>query len=101
MPLGQEKCEDLTYTSNHELFYFPDRRIRFAGAVISVFLSAVLLIGAIVCLLLVSNHSMAFRVGIIVMFTSLFAVVVGLLTNARRAEILDLLQRKFTMTMHT
>jgi Flp pilus assembly protein TadB len=83
----QEKCEDPVLKTSNELFYFPERRIRFAGALISVFLSAVLLIGAIVCLLVVASYSMALRVGMIVLFTGMFAVVVGLLTNARRAEI--------------
>ncbi|KAL9069730.1 MAG: hypothetical protein Q9161_005315 [Pseudevernia consocians] len=74
-------------TPKSELFYFPDRRIQRAGAVISVFLSAILLIGAIVCLTAVSNQSTSVRIGMIVLFTCLFAAVVGLLTNARRAEI--------------
>jgi len=39
------------------------------------------------CLLLVSNYSMGLRVGMIVLFTAMFAGVVGLLTNARRPEI--------------
>jgi hypothetical protein len=73
-------------TSN-EIFYFPDRRIRFAGALISVLLSAILLIGAVGCLLLTTSYPMSFRVGMIVLFTSLFAGAVGLLTNVRRAEI--------------
>ena len=73
--------------SNSELFYYPQRRIQTAGAVISTIVCAVLLIGAIVCLLLVAERSMGLRVGMIVLFTSLFALVVGLLTNARRAEI--------------
>ena len=54
---------------------------------ISIVFSAILLVGAIVCLLLVSDRSINLRVGMIVLFTSLFALVVGLLTNARRAEI--------------
>lgn len=70
-----------------ELFYFPDRRVQRAGAIISVFLSAILLIGAIVCLTAVANQSTNMRVGMVVLFTCLFAAVVGLLTNARRAEI--------------
>lgn len=64
-----------------ELFYFPSHRIQRAGAVISVFLSA------IVCLTAVSNQSTSVRIGMIVLFTCLFAAVVGLLKNARRAEI--------------
>lgn len=74
-------------TPNSELFYFPERRIQRASAVISVLLSAILLIGAIVCLTAVSDQSTSVRVGMIVLFTCLFAGVVGLLTNARRAEI--------------
>ena len=73
--------------STSELFYFPQQRIQTAGAVISIVMSAILLIGAIVCLLLIANYSIRLRVGMIVLFTCLFALVVGLLTNARRAEI--------------
>ena len=75
------------YDSNKEIFYYPQRRIQRAGAVVSILFSAILLVGAIVCLLLVSDRSINLRVGLIVLFTSLFALVVGLLTNARRAEI--------------
>jgi hypothetical protein len=39
------------------------------------------------CLLLIANYSMGLRVGMIVLFTGMFAGIVGLLTNARRAEI--------------
>ena len=69
------------------MFHLPERRIQRAGAVISVLLSALLLVGGIVCLMLVSNRSTGLRVGIIILFTFLFAGVVGLLTNARRAEV--------------
>lgn len=78
---------DDTIDSNREIFYYPQRRIQRAGAVISILFSAILLVGAIACLLLVSDRSIKIRVGLIVVFTSLFALVVGLLTNARRAEI--------------
>lgn len=71
----------------NNVFYFPDRRVQLAGAVISILLSAILLIGAIVCLVKVERQNTDLRVGLIVCFTSLFAAVVGLLTNARRAEI--------------
>lgn len=83
----QESSPRDTPTPKSELFYFPERRIQRAGAVISVFLSAVLLIGAIVCLTAVADQSTSIRVGMIVLFTCFFAAVVGLLTNARRAEI--------------
>ncbi len=69
------------------MFYFPQRRVRLVSAIISTILSAILLIGAIVCLLLIPNEKWKLRVGMRVLFTVLFAVVVGLLTNARRAEL--------------
>ena len=69
------------------MYYFPVRRIQRAGAFISILLSAILLIGDIVCLHAVSSRSWGLRMGMIVLFTTLFAVVVGLLTSARRAEI--------------
>ena len=75
------------YDRNREIFYYSQRRIQRAGAVISIAFCAILLIGAIMCLMLVSDRSINLRVGMIVLFTSLFALVVGLLTNARRAEI--------------
>ena len=78
---------DDTNDRNSEIFYYPQRRIQRAGAVISIIFSAILLIGAIVSLMLVSDRSINIRVAMIVLFTSLFALVVGLLTNARRAEI--------------
>lgn len=79
---GEDACD-----SDNDLFYFPHRRIKRAGAVLTILFSAILLLGAIVCLLLLSDRSINLRVGMIVLFTSLFALVVGLLTNARRAEI--------------
>ena len=81
----QEKRDDVP--QRMDLFYFPERRIQRAGAVISAFLSAILLIGAIVCLLLISDRGIGLRVGMIVLFTCLFAGVVKILTNAQRAEI--------------
>lgn len=81
-------CPEMDLESNEkDLYYFPEQRIQQAGALISAVLSAILLIGAIVCLSLTSNQGLALRVGVIVLFTCLFAGVVGLLTNARRAEI--------------
>ena len=71
------------------MFYVPERRIQRAGAVISVFLSAVLLIGAIVCLMLTSNSSTSIIIGMIVLFTCLFAIIIGLLTNAGEQRVSD------------
>lgn len=72
---------------NSGLYYFSEKRVQHAGVVISTCLCAILLIGAIVCLLLIADRGIGLRVGMIVLFTCLFAGVVGLLTNARRAEI--------------
>jgi hypothetical protein len=55
--------------------------------VISVLFSAVLLIGAIVSLLSISEQRVGLRVSMIVLFTCFFAFVAGLLTNAPRAKI--------------
>ena len=78
---------DNMHRRDDDMFYFPTRRVQRAGAVISIFLSAILLIGAITCLVSIESQHTALRVGMIVLFTCLFAAVVGLLTNARRAEI--------------
>ncbi|KAL8668306.1 MAG: hypothetical protein Q9168_007064 [Polycauliona sp. 1 TL-2023] len=74
-------------SQQEDLYYFPLKRIQRARAVISILLSATLLIGAIVCLVNSDPKDTNFRVGMIVLFTCLFAAVVGFLTNARRAEI--------------
>lgn len=79
--------EDTHLSKTDDIFYYPTHRVQLAGALISVSLSAILLIGAIVCLTAVSDQSTSVRVGMIVLFTCLFAGVVGLLTNARRAEL--------------
>jgi hypothetical protein len=68
-----------------KLYYYPAERIAWIVAIISVLMSAFLLMGAIVALYLVKN--MAKRLGILAIFTSAFAGSIGLLTNARRAEI--------------
>ena len=82
----QEKSND-TPSDLEGLYYFPERRVQAAGLVVTTILSAILLIGAIVCLLLIRKRSIRLRIGMIVLFTCLFTAVVGLLTNARRAEI--------------
>ena len=79
--------DDVEHERSKDVFYTPQRRIQRAGAIISVLFSAILLVGAMVSLLLLQDQSSGLRVGLIVLFTCLFAFVVGLLTNARRAEI--------------
>ncbi|KAL8895292.1 MAG: hypothetical protein Q9207_008228 [Kuettlingeria erythrocarpa] len=82
----QKKRKKDIQDQGDDIFYFATRRIQRAGAVISISLSAVLLVGAIGCLAKVDRHNTDLRIGLIVLFTCLFALVVGLLTNARRAE---------------
>ena len=69
------------------MFYVLERRIQRVGAVISVLLSAVLSAGAIVCLTLASKSSTGNSMAMIVLFTFLFTIIIGLLTNARRIEV--------------
>ncbi|KAL8730387.1 MAG: hypothetical protein Q9181_004684 [Wetmoreana brouardii] len=83
----RQRDDEVPSAGSSKLFYYPQRRIHTAGALISIFFSAILLVGAIVCLLLIANKDMHLRVGMIVLFTCMFALVVGLITNARRAEI--------------
>jgi uncharacterized membrane protein YjjB (DUF3815 family) len=64
---------------------FSMRKINRAVAIISMALSAVLLIVSIVALYVVRNNNV--RLGLICAFTAMFAGSVHLLTNARRAEL--------------
>ncbi|KAH6860512.1 hypothetical protein B0T12DRAFT_454589 [Alternaria alternata] len=86
------------FAQKHLAFLFPDRKrsgngIAYASnsaisafvAWFSTFLAALLLIGAVVVLYNVTSPN--WRLGLIATFTSLFAGSVGLLTNARRAEL--------------
>lgn len=52
-------------------------------------LSGILLVGAMLCLSLVYDRDWPLRLGMVALFTSLFAILVGLLTNARRAKLFD------------
>lgn len=55
------------------------------AAAVSTVVAAILLLGAIILLRLLDQENA--QLGVIAMFTVLFAVSVGVLTNARRAEI--------------
>lgn len=72
-------------TAEQEVTYFPEQTIRHIVAFLSVMLSAVLLIGAIVALFFAPNRKT--KLGLIAVFTLAFAASVGILTNARKAEI--------------
>jgi hypothetical protein len=68
-----------------DIAYASDRWIHHFVAWLSILLSAFLLIGAIVGLYVV-QHPVR-RLAMIGVFTAIFAVGVGLLTNVRRAEL--------------
>lgn len=65
--------------------YFLDRHVVRVVAVISAVVAAILLIGAIATLYFIQTRGA--RLGTIACFTVLFALSLGLLTNAKRAEI--------------
>lgn len=67
------------------IHYYPLSRITWIVAILSILISSMLLIGAIVVLYFVKEMSK--RLGIVAAFTAAFAASLGLLTNARRAEI--------------
>ncbi|KAL2060237.1 hypothetical protein VTL71DRAFT_9632 [Oculimacula yallundae] len=81
-------CRDRKRTSQPglKIFYFSERRIHFAGNVISTVFCAILLLGAMAVLSVLDSQSWKVRLGLVALFTSLFAFTVGLLTSARRAE---------------
>ena len=65
--------------------YFQEPTIRHIVSVLSVVISALLLVGAIVALYF--THNQRAKLGLIAVFTMLFAASIGLLTNARKAEV--------------
>lgn len=65
--------------------HFSERHVMWAVAFISTVIAAILLIGAITSLYFVTNPGA--KLGMISGFTVLFAIGVGLLTNAKRSEI--------------
>jgi hypothetical protein len=67
------------------IYYYPVERIAWIVALLSVFISATLLICAIVILYLVKPTPQ--RLGITGAYTLAFTATIGLLTNARRAEV--------------
>jgi hypothetical protein len=67
------------------MYYFPAERVAWIVAILSVVISAILLIGAIVALYKIIE--MDRQLGIVGMFMFLFATSIGLLTNARRMEV--------------
>jgi uncharacterized PurR-regulated membrane protein YhhQ (DUF165 family) len=67
------------------LSYYSERRLHVCVAMIYIVLAALLLFGAMFNLYCVESNTK--RLGIIAAYTAVFALCVGFLTNARRAEI--------------
>ena len=67
------------------MYYYPVERVTLIVGIISVFASAALLVGAIVALYFIKP--IGIRLGIVGVFTTLFASSIALLTHARRVEI--------------
>ena len=65
--------------------YFPDKTVHLVVSVVGIFITATLLIGAIVALYFAANEGL--KLGLIALFTTIFAAGIGLLTNARKAEV--------------
>ena len=73
--------------SDYRIGRFNEKSIIAAVAVISTIIAAILLIGPIVGLYFIHEKNNEAKLGMIASFTVVFAVSVGLITNARRAEI--------------
>lgn len=69
------------------IYYFSEERIQLASYIISIIFSGILLLGAMACLSILQDRGWQLRLGLVAIFTSLFAIVIGLLTNAKRSEI--------------
>jgi Family of unknown function (DUF6594) len=67
------------------MYYYPIERVALIVGVISVIVSAALLVGAIMTLHFVKP--MSIRLGLVGVFTLLFATSITLLTQARRIEV--------------
>jgi hypothetical protein len=67
------------------MYYYPAERVTLIVAIISILVSATLLVGAIMSLHFVKP--MGIRLGLVGIFTTLFAASITLLTHARRVEV--------------
>ena len=67
------------------MYYYPVERVSCIVTIVSILVSAALLVGAIMALHFIKP--MGIRVGIIGLFTFLFAVSIVLFTYARRVEV--------------
>ncbi|KAL2208412.1 hypothetical protein CC79DRAFT_1395407 [Sarocladium strictum] len=69
----------------HKIGRYNERSISIAVGMITIIVAAILLVGSITSLYLVQND--AYRLGMVAAFTAAFAMCIGLLTTARRAEV--------------
>ena len=67
------------------LYYLPETRISKAVGALSILMAGVLLVGAIISLYFVTGP--AARLGLLTMWTILFAFSVSVLSTARRSEL--------------
>jgi len=77
--------EELPRDGLHRIGRFNEKSISLTVAGISILVAALLLIGSITGLYFVTND--AAKLGMLAAFTVAFVLSVGLMTNARRAEI--------------
>ncbi|KAF2829009.1 hypothetical protein CC86DRAFT_368147, partial [Ophiobolus disseminans] len=83
----QDRCARLfkSGATHNNIMYAPDRRFARVVTFLSILNAAALLVGAIVSLYAITSPKT--KLGIVALFTALFASNVGVLTNARRAEL--------------
>jgi hypothetical protein len=81
---GIKKARDIP-ASWGPLYYFPAERVAWVVSILSILMSAILLIGAMISLYEVTSKRA--RLGLVAAFTVFFAASIGLLTNAKRTEI--------------
>ena len=77
-----KKRDDYTWEG---ITYFPETAIHVIVSVVSVLITAMLLVGAIVALYYARSPGL--KLGLVALFTTVFAAGIGLLTNARKAEL--------------
>ncbi|RFU75426.1 hypothetical protein TARUN_6820 [Trichoderma arundinaceum] len=83
--LRQYWPEEFSLDGRCKIGRFNEKSISIATAVISILVAAVLLVGSITSLYFITNNGA--KLGMIAAFTALFALSIGLMTNAKRAEI--------------
>jgi Family of unknown function (DUF6594) len=69
------------------MYYFPAKRVVWIVATLSIVLSALLLLGALLAFYFIPTTRMGKRLAVIGVFTVVFAASIGVLTNAKRGEI--------------